>query len=78
MKTLKTVLMIVMAMVTVFFIVIAQIQRGYAEEAQQVAERLAAEAFEQRKEAELLKEEAQKQAAQVRILEVKLAECTNK
>ena len=78
MKTLRTVLMIAMALVTIFFVVLAQIQRGYAVEAQSEAEQLAEEAIKQEKEFNQLKDEALKQAATVKILESKLAECTGK
>ncbi|MDW3192294.1 MAG: hypothetical protein R8G66_08015 [Cytophagales bacterium] len=78
MKTLRTILMVVMMLVTVFFVVLAQIQRGYAVEAQQEAEKLVEETIKSEKEAVRLKEEAQNQARQVRILEEKLAECTGK
>ena len=78
MKTLRTILMVVMMLVTVFFVVLAQIQRGYAVEAQQEAEKLVEEAIRSEKEAVRLKEEALKQAANVRILEEKLAECIGK
>lgn len=77
--------MVVMAIVTVFFILLAQIQRGYAVEAQQEAEKLVEEAIEREKEAIQMKKEAEnqreiaiEQAAMARKLEAELAECKKK
>lgn len=58
-----------MAMVSIFFVVLAQIQRGYAEEATARAQKLADEAIDAEKEANDLRDEAYQAAAKAKSAE---------
>ena len=63
MKTFRIVIMVGLVLVTVFFILFAYIQRGYAEEALQQAEVIQAEAYHNAQRLEEMKMRLEEQEA---------------
>lgn len=85
MKSVRTLAIVIMVMVSIFFLVYAKIQRGYAVEVTARAQALSEEAIKMEKEVNQMKKEAERQAEiameakqRTEELQKELANCRNK